>query len=284
MNIKSKKKTNKSKQIVKSSPKKTIVGSNKKPVASAIHAGKKTAHPGKKRVEIASGFNKKIANSNKKRVETIVSFNKKIAHPAKKHVDITSGSNKKIANPNKKRVETIAGFNKKIAHPSKKHVDIVVSSNKRKTYPAKKTIKPAIRSNQKIEDLIEVQLDQEAKAIADIVEEVFDEPSVAEPADNTFDGIANIYSRLIDVNVNFSAQLMDAIKESRTGHPEKVLDLIRNNLEVSHKLTQEITKEIMDLNNKQTDRVIHFNQDFGERINSQLETFFKIPGNSKVLN
>jgi len=38
------------------------------------------------------------------------------------------------------------------------------------------------------------------------------------------------------------------------------------------------------LNNKQTDRVIHFNQDFGERINSQLETFFKIPGNSKVLN
>ena len=266
MDIKSKKKTKRIKQIVKSSSKKTIVGSGKKLVKAAIHSNKKIADSGKKHVEVATGSNKKFMHSNKKHVETIAAFNKKIADSEKKISTTAISSDKKKSDPDKKHIKVAIDFDKKVADPDEKHAEELINSNK------------------EIVDSIEVELAQEAKAIADLVEEAFASSPVAEPADDTFDNIFNIYARQIDVNVDLSAKLLDAIKESRNGHPEKVFELMRENFETSRKLRLDITKEIVDLFNKHTNYVVNFNQNFGERINSQIESFFKIPGGGKVLN
>ncbi len=169
------------------------------------------------------------------------------------------------------KAEKIKNTIKGSAEKSKDTIKEFIDSNK-------KHVGEAIDSNKKIVDSIKAKFNQGEvdDAITDNVKEAFGKS--VELAEDALDSIINSYTRQMEMNVDFNTKLVDALKESKTEHPEKVLELIRENFEASHKLTTENTKEILDFYNKHTNLAVNFNQKFGENINSQIESLFKIQG------
>ncbi|MCE9537990.1 MAG: hypothetical protein K8R85_02070 [Bacteroidetes bacterium] len=103
-----------------------------------------------------------------------------------------------------------------------------------------------------------------------------------ELAEDALDSIINSYTRQMEMNVDFNTKLVDALKESNSTQPEKVLELIHENFEASHQLTIKNTKEILDFYNKHTNLAVNFNEKFGASINAQIESLFNLQ--SKGLN
>lgn len=169
------------------------------------------------------------------------------------------------------KAEKIKSTIKDSAEKSKETIREFIDSNK-------KHVGDAIDSNKKIVDSIKEKFDQVEvdDAITDTVKDTFGKS--VELAEDALDSIINAYTRQMEMNVDFNTKLVDAIKESKTEHPEKVLELIRENFEASHKLTINNTKEILDFYNKHTNLAVNFNQKFGENINSQIESLFKVQG------
>ncbi len=106
-----------------------------------------------------------------------------------------------------------------------------------------------------------------------------------ELAEDALDSIINAYTRQMELRLyrcnkgylHFNTKLVDALKESSTNENyEKVLKLIHENFEASHKMTVNNTKEILDFYNKHTNLAVNFNQKFGDSINAQIETLFNI--------
>jgi len=95
-------------------------------------------------------------------------------------------------------------------------------------------------------------------------------------AEDAMDSIINAYTRQMELTVDFNTKLVDAIKESKSENPEKVLELIHENFEASRKMTLENTKELLDFYNKHTNLALNFNKRFAENVQAQIETMFTI--------
>ncbi len=169
------------------------------------------------------------------------------------------------------KAEKIKSNIKGTAEKSKETIRQFIDSNK-------KHVGEAIDSNKKIVDSIKEKLDQQdvKDSVTENVKDTFGKS--VELAEDALDSIINSYTRQMEMNVDFNTKLVDAIKESKSEHPEKVLELIHQNFEASHQLTLNNTKEILDFYNKHTNLAVNFNEKFGENINSQIESLFKIQG------
>ena len=169
------------------------------------------------------------------------------------------------------KAEKIKSNIKGTAEKSKETIRQFIDSNK-------KHVGEAIDSNKKIVDSIKEKLDQQDvnDSVTENVKDTFGKS--VELAEDALDSIINSYTRQMEMNVDFNTKLVDAIKESKSEHPEKVLELIHQNFEASHQLTLNNTKEILDFYNKHTNLAVNFNEKFGENINSQIESLFKIQG------
>ena len=95
-------------------------------------------------------------------------------------------------------------------------------------------------------------------------------------AEDALDSIINAYTRQMELTVDFNTKLVDAIKESKSENPEKVLDLIHENFEASRKMTLENTKDLLDFYNKHTNLALNFNKRFADNVQAQIETMFTI--------
>jgi len=152
---------------------------------------------------------------------------------------------------------------------------------------SKKTIREIIEVNSK---LIGTAIDSNKKVVDKIREKLNTgnlEDSVSHPLNGTFkksvelaedalDSIINSYTRQMEMNVDFNTKLVDAVKECKGDHPEKILNLIHENFEASRALTINNTKEILEFYNKHTNLAVNFNQKFGSTINSQIESLLAI--------
>lgn len=169
------------------------------------------------------------------------------------------------------KAEKIKSNIKGTAEKSKETIRQFIDSNK-------KHVGEAIDSNKKIVDSIKEKLDQQDvnDSVTENVKDTFGKS--VELAEDALDSIINSYTRQMEMNVDFNTKLVDAIKESKSEHPEKVLELIHQNFEASHQLTINNTKEILDFYNKHTNLAVNFNEKFGESINSQIESLYKIQG------
>ena len=169
------------------------------------------------------------------------------------------------------KAEKIKSNIKGTAEKSKETIRQFIDSNK-------KQVGAAIDSNKKIVDSIKEKLNQQdvTDSVTDNVKDTFGKS--VELAEDALDSIINSYTRQMEMNVDFNTKLVDAIKESKSEHPEKVLELIHQNFEASHQLTINNTKEILDFYNKHTNLAVNFNEKFGENINSQIESLYKIQG------
>jgi uncharacterized protein YpuA (DUF1002 family) len=139
-----------------------------------------------------------------------------------------------------------------------------------------------LESNKKIVDSIKEKLNGQEidDSVTDTLKNTFGKS--VELAENALDSIIDSYTRQMEMNVDFNTKLVDAVKESKSENPEKVLNLIHENFEASRELTIRNTKEILDFYTKHTNLAVNFNEKFGENINAQLELLFKIQ--SKGLN
>lgn len=169
------------------------------------------------------------------------------------------------------KAEKIKSKIKETAEKSKDAIRKFIDSNR-------KQVGVAIDSNKKIVDSINEKMGQElgSDKITDNVKDAFGK-SVALTED-ALDGIINSYTKQMEMNVDYSTQLIDTIKDSKTENPEKVLDLIQKNFEDSHQMALNNTKEMLDFYSKHTNLAVNFNAKFGEVINSQIESLFKIHG------
>ncbi len=165
--------------------------------------------------------------------------------------------------------EKIKNSIKGTAEKSKETIREIIDSNT-------KYIGEALNSNKKIVDSIKEKLNQQEieDSVTDTLKSTFGKS--VELAEDALDSIINSYTRQMEMNVDFNTKLVDALKESNSTHPEKVLDLIRENFEASHELTIRNTKEILDFYNKHTNLAVNFNQKFGESINAQIESLFNL--------
>src|ERR1019366_4608728 len=169
------------------------------------------------------------------------------------------------------KAEKIKSNIKGTAEKSKETIRQFIDSNK-------KHVGAAIDSNKKIVDSIKEKLDQQDvnDSVTENVKDTFGKS--VELAEDALDSIINSYTRQMEMNVDFNTKLVDAIKESKSEHPEKVLELIHQNFEASYQMTLNNTKEILDFYNKHTNLAVNFNEKFREKINSQIESLFKIQG------
>ena len=165
--------------------------------------------------------------------------------------------------------EKIKNSIKGTAEKSKETIREIIDSNT-------KYIGEALNSNKKIVDSIKEKLNQQEieDSVTDTLKSTFGKS--VELAEDALDSIINSYTRQMEMNVDFNTKLVDALKESNSTHPEKVLELIHENFEASHELTIRNTKEILDFYNKHTNLAVNFNQKFGESINAQIESLFNL--------
>ncbi len=165
--------------------------------------------------------------------------------------------------------EKIKNSIKGTAEKSKETIREIITSNT-------KYIGDALDSNKKIVDSIKEKLNQQEieDSVTDTLKTTFGKS--VELAEDALDSIINSYTRQMEMNVDFNTKLVDAIKESKIDHPEKVLQLIHENFEASHQLQIRNTKEILDFYNKHTNLAVNFNQKFGESINTQIESLFSL--------
>src|ERR1017187_3833788 len=173
------------------------------------------------------------------------------------------------------KAEKIKNNIKGTAEKSKETIREMIDSNSR-------FIDRALDSNKIILDSIKEKLNQQEieDTVTDTLKSTFGKS--VELAEDALDSIINAYTRQMEMNVDFNTKLVDAIKESNTENPEKVLNLIHENFEASRQLTIRNTKEILDFYNKHSNLAVNFNQKFGENINAQIDSLFKIQ--SKGLN
>jgi hypothetical protein len=173
------------------------------------------------------------------------------------------------------KAEKIKSNIKGTAEKSKETIREIIDSNT-------KYLGAAMDSNKKIVDSIKEKLNQQEMddSLTDTLKNTFGKS--VELAEDALDSIINSYTRQMELNVDFNTKLVDAIKESNSENPEKVLNLIHENFEASRELTINNTKEILEFYNKHTNLAVNFNQKFGENINAQIESLFKIQ--SKGLN
>ena len=143
------------------------------------------------------------------------------------------------------KAEKIKDKIKGTAEQSKKTIREIIDFNT-------KYIGTALDSNKKIVDSIKEKLNlQEMEdTVTGTLKSTF-EKSV-ELAEDALDSIINAYTRQMELNVDFNTKLVDAIKESDSKSPEKVLNLIHENFEASRELTINNTKEILEFYNKHT--------------------------------
>ena len=155
------------------------------------------------------------------------------------------------------------------AEQSKKAIREIIETNA-------KYLGTALDSNKKIVDSIQENLKQQKMedTVTGNLKTTFGKS--VELAEDALDSIINSYTRQMEMNVDFNTKLVDAVKEADAKTPEKVLNLIHENFEASRQLTINNTKEILEFYNKHTNLAVNFNQKFGESINAQMESMFKI--------
>ncbi len=173
-----------------------------------------------------------------------------------------------MSNLNEK-AEKIKSNIKGTAEKSKETIREIIVSNT-------KHINEALDSNKKIVDSIKVKLNQQEieDSVTDTLKSSFGKS--VELAEDALDSIINSYTRQMEMNVDFNTKLVDAIKDSGSEHPEKMLELIHQNFEASRQLTIRNTEEILEFYNKHTNLAVNFNHKFGESINAQIESLFNI--------
>ena len=130
-------------------------------------------------------------------------------------------------------------------------------------------------SNKKVFDSIKEKLNQNAiidDTVADNLKQTFGKS--IKLAEDAMDNIINSYTRQMELNVDFNTKLVDAVKESNTENPEKILALIHENAKASQELSMKNTKEILDFYNKHTNLTLNFNEKFGESVKTQIESMY----------
>jgi uncharacterized alkaline shock family protein YloU len=168
------------------------------------------------------------------------------------------------------KAEKIKSNIKNTAAQSKETIREIITTNT-------KHIGDALDTNKKMVDSIKQKLNQQEieDSVTDAMKNTFGKS--VELAEDALDSIINAYTRQMELNVDFNTKLVDALKESSTNENyEKVLKLIHENFEASHKMTINNTKEILDFYNKHTNLAVNFNQKFGDSINAQIETLFNL--------
>ena len=167
------------------------------------------------------------------------------------------------------KAEKIKTSIKGTAEKSKETIREFIDSNT-------KNIDAALDSNKKIFDSINEKLNQNEMdtTVSDTIKQTFGKS--VELAEGALDSIIDSYTRQMELNVDFNTKLVDAVKDSSTQNPEKILALIHENFEASHQLTISNTKEILDFYNKHTNLALNFNEKFGETIKTQIESMFTI--------
>ena len=159
------------------------------------------------------------------------------------------------------------------AEKSKETIREIIVSNT-------KYIGEALESNKNIVDSIKEKLNKQEieDSVTDNLKSTFGKS--VELAEDALDSIINSYTRQMEMNIDFNTKLVDLIKETSNNHPEKLLELIHENFEASHQLTINNTKEILGFYNKHTSLAVSFNQKFGDSVETQIESLYKMQNKS----
>ena len=124
------------------------------------------------------------------------------------------------------KAEKIKTSIKGTAEKSKETIREFIDSNT-------KNIDAALDSNKKIFDSINEKLNQNEMdtTVSDTIKQTFGKS--VELAEGALDSIIDSYTRQMELNVDFNTKLVDAVKESNTENPEKILTLIHENAKAS---------------------------------------------------
>ncbi|HWY98731.1 MAG TPA: hypothetical protein VNY36_06580 [Bacteroidia bacterium] len=171
----------------------------------------------------------------------------------------------------------------KQAETLKKSIDSVSQSSK-------ESIKTLIESNSKQFDSALETNKKTFDSISKMLYEKEMDPSIVSAFKSTFgkgikmsedviDSIIDSHTTRIDLTIDFTTKFMELVKNEDLNTKEgvdKLVELVKENFDKSSELSMGNMEKIVNIYNDHLNLALNFNKKFGENINSQITSMFKL--------
>jgi len=171
-----------------------------------------------------------------------------------------------------KQAETLKKSIDNVSQNSKESIKTLIDSNSKQFDSALETNKKTFDSISKM--LYEKEMDP---SIVSAFKTTFGKG--IKLSEDVIDSIIDSHTRRIDLSIDFTTKFMEIVKNEDLNSKEgidKLVDLVKENFDRSTELSMNNMEKIVSVYNDHLNLALNFNKKFGENINSQIMSMFKL--------
>jgi len=171
-----------------------------------------------------------------------------------------------------KQAETLKKSIDNVSQNSKESIKTLIDSNSKQFDSALETNKKTFDSISKM--LYEKEMDP---SIVSAFKTTFGKG--IKLSEDVIDSIIDSHTRRIDLSIDFTTKFMEIVKNEDFNSKEgidKLVDLVKENFDRSTELSMNNMEKIVSVYNDHLNLALNFNKKFGENINSQIMSMFKL--------
>jgi hypothetical protein len=171
-----------------------------------------------------------------------------------------------------KQAETLKKSIDNVSQNSKESIKTLIDSNSKQFDSALETNKKTFDSISKM--LYEKEMDP---TIVSAFKTTFGKG--IKLSEDVIDSIIDSHTRRIDLSIDFTTKFMEIVKNEDLNSKEgidKLVELVKENFDRSTELSMNNMEKIVSVYNDHLNLALNFNKKFGENINSQIVSMFKL--------
>ncbi|MGP8215721.1 MAG: hypothetical protein ACLQQ4_09185 [Bacteroidia bacterium] len=171
-----------------------------------------------------------------------------------------------------KQAETLKKSIDNVSQSSKESIKSLIDSNSKQFDSALETNKKTFDSISKM--LYEKEMDP---SIVSAFKTTFGKG--IKLSEDVIDSIIDSHTRRIDLSIDFTTRFMEILKNEDLNSKEgvdKLVELVKENFDKSTELSMNNMEKIVSVYNDHLNLALNFNKKFGENINSQIVSMFKL--------
>ncbi|HSY76887.1 MAG TPA: hypothetical protein VK890_08525 [Bacteroidia bacterium] len=171
-----------------------------------------------------------------------------------------------------KQAETLKKSIDSVSQSSKESIKTLIESNSKQFDSALETNKKTFDSISKM--LYEKEMDP---TIVSAFKSTFGKG--IKMSEDVIDSIIDSHTTRIDLTIDFTTKFMELVKNEDLNTKEgvdKLVELVKENFDKSSELSMGNMEKIVNIYNDHLNLALNFNKKFGENINSQITSMFKL--------
>ena len=171
-----------------------------------------------------------------------------------------------------KQAETLKKSIDSVSQSSKESIKTLIESNSKQFDSALETNKKTFDSISKM--LYEKEMDP---TIVSAFKSTFGKS--IKMSEDVIDSIIDSHTTRIDLTIDFTTKFMELVKNEDLNTKEgvdKLVELVKENFDKSSELSMGNMEKIVNIYNDHLNLALNFNKKFGENINSQITSMFKL--------